>query len=69
LLRIKFGEVDLGLISDIAELTDSDEYVNLNKIILKAKSLREVRQAVPKAKAREHWEWEVENNKRGKWWM
>ena len=67
LLRTKFGEEDLELMSDIAELNDTEDLLMLNRTIAKAKSLKEVRRVVPRASRRgqEHWSWEVENNKRG----
>jgi hypothetical protein len=50
-LRTKFGEEGAGLIPVIEELNDAEKYVALNRVILNATTLDEVRQACSEAAA------------------
>ena len=51
-LRTKFGEDALELVPAIKELNDAEKYLALNRIIITATTLDEVRRACAKAATR-----------------
>jgi hypothetical protein len=64
-LRTKFGEDGLELMPAIIEMNDAEKYEVLNRVILMATTLEEVRQAVAEAAASPQQRKKRGNGKRG----